>query len=102
MSEVQYILRKAGTGAEIPIGDGLVAGRLEDSGLVLTEGHPSRQHARFSVAGSTLNVEDLGSSNGTFVNDERISGAVALTHGDKVRFDVEEYEFAGVGDATVA
>lgn len=102
MSEVQYILRKAGTGVEIPIGDGLVAGRLEDSGLVLTEGHPSRQHARFSVAGSTLNVEDLGSSNGTFVNDERISGAVALNHGDKVRFDVEEYEFAVVGDATVA
>jgi pSer/pThr/pTyr-binding forkhead associated (FHA) protein len=101
MSDAQFILRKTGTGEEIPVTDGLVAGRLEESGLVLTEGHPSRQHARFDVAGAEPRVEDLGSSNGTFVNDERISGTVTLKHGDKIRFDVEEYEFAAVGDATV-
>ena len=101
MSDAQFILRKTATGEEIPVTDGLVAGRLEESGLVLTEGHPSRQHARFKVAGTEPQLEDLGSSNGTFVNDQRISGAVVLRHGDKLRFDIEEYEFSVVGDTTV-
>lgn len=100
MSDVQLILRKAGSGAEVAVTDGLVAGRLEESDIVLTEGHPSRRHAQFRVVGPEVKVEDLGSANGTFVNDQRISGAVALRSGDKIRFDTEEYEYQVVGDAT--
>jgi pSer/pThr/pTyr-binding forkhead associated (FHA) protein len=102
MSDAQLILRKVGNGNEVALTDGLIAGRLPDSGIVLTEGHPSRQHAKFSVSGIESRIEDLGSANGTFVNDQKISGAVILRTGDKVRFDVEEYEYHVIGDQTVA
>jgi pSer/pThr/pTyr-binding forkhead associated (FHA) protein len=84
------------------ITDGLVAGRLAESGLVLTEGHPSRQHAKFSISGNELQIEDLGSANGTFVNGQRIDGAVALRSGDKIRFDIEEFEYKIPYDETVS
>lgn len=101
MQEIQKILRKVSGDAEVAVTDGMVAGRLEESGLVLTEGHPSRRHAIFRVTDAESQLEDLGSSNGTFVNDQRITGAVILRSGDKIRFDVEEYEYLVSGDATV-
>ncbi len=101
MSEVQIILKKVSNGEETALVDGLVVGRLLDSGLVLIEGHPSRRHAKFNVSGNESRLEDLGSANGTFVNDQRIEGSIILRSGDKVRFDVEEFEFHIVGDQTV-
>ena len=102
MSDVQLILKKVSNGEETVITDGLVVGRLAESGLVLTEGHPSRQHARFSIKGNELQIEDLGSANGTFVNGQRIDGAVALRSGDKIRFDIEEFEYKIPYDETVS
>ncbi len=45
----------------------------------------SRRHARISVEGATVTVEDLGSRNGTYVRGEKISGRAALGDGDEVR-----------------
>lgn len=101
MSDTQIILKKLSSGEQVPVTDGLVAGRLDSCGLILTEGHPSRQHARFNVSGNQSRVEDLGSSNGTFVNDQKISSAVVLRSGDRIRFDVEEYEYQVIGEATI-
>jgi len=101
MSDVQIILRKVSSGEETLLVDGLVVGRLADSGLVLTEGYPSRQHAKFSVSENESRLEDLGSANGTFVNDQRIEGMTILCTGDKVRFDVEEFEYQILGDQTI-
>jgi len=102
MTDVQLILKKVSNGEETVITDGLVAGRLAESGLVLTEGHPSRQHARFSISGNELQIEDLGSANGTFVNGQRIDGAAELRSGDKIRFDIEEFEYKIPYDETVS
>ena len=101
MSDVQIILRKVSSGEETLLVDGLMVGRLADSGVVLTEGHPSRQHAKFSVSGNESRLEDLGSANGTFVNDQRIEGSTILRSGDKVRFDVEEFEYQILGDQSI-
>ncbi len=98
MSDVQIILRKIRNGEETVLVDDLVAGRLADSGLILTEGHPSRRHAKFTVSENESRLEDLGSSNGTFVNDQRIEGPIILCSGDKVRFDIEEFEYRILGD----
>ena len=85
----------------ITIIDGaLTVGRSAVCGLHLTEGSPSRQHARLTVEGDQVWVEDLGSTNGTFINGVRITARTALKHSDSLRFDVEEYTYsAGLVDS---
>lgn len=63
-----------GTEHEEPLKGELVIGRAPDCGLVLAEGGVSRKHARLSVQGRAVMVEDLGSSNGTFIDGVPVSG----------------------------
>jgi pSer/pThr/pTyr-binding forkhead associated (FHA) protein len=92
MSEVRYFLKKADpAGKETEIVGGLAVGRSTESGLRLTEGNPSRNHARLSISEGALFIEDLKSTNGTFVNGTRIDSKMRLANSDKVRFDLEEY-----------
>jgi pSer/pThr/pTyr-binding forkhead associated (FHA) protein len=94
MTDDRCIVKKNAGGAVTPIGGGLTVGRSAECGLRLTEGSPSRQHARLIVEGDQLWVEDLGSTNGTFVNGERIAARTLLNNGDALRFDVEEYSYS--------
>ena len=48
-------------------------GRTEDNDIQIDTKYISRHHARIVIAGSTTVVEDLGSTNGVFINDFRIS-----------------------------
>jgi pSer/pThr/pTyr-binding forkhead associated (FHA) protein len=57
----------------------------EGADITLDDDQVSRSHARVSVAGATITIEDLGSTNGTFVNGERIEAATTLAAGDTVR-----------------
>ncbi len=66
------------------LGDGTTsAGRAEDADIFLGDVTVSRHHARFIVDGGGLTVEDLGSTNGTYVNLARRDRA-PLQHGDEV------------------
>lgn len=69
---------------ELKPGEVLI-GRSRSCALQIPESTVSRQHARLRVGpeGQVV-VEDLGSSNGTFVNGERITGSRALLHGDRL------------------
>jgi pSer/pThr/pTyr-binding forkhead associated (FHA) protein len=93
MANNQPKLVKVTNGVETPIHKEIVVGRQADCDLVLTEGHASRKHAKFSLADGAVWLEDLNSANGSFVNGTRISGKVRLTSGDRLRFDVEEFDF---------
>lgn len=53
----------------------------------------SKQHARLRRSGSVVTLEDLGSTNGTWVNNQRISSAVVLSPGAQLRFGPVAYEF---------
>jgi predicted component of type VI protein secretion system len=72
-------------GGEYPLEqDGeVIVGRSSDLDMVLVEEMVSRRHARFQLQTGELKVEDLGSTNGTFVNGERVTQAV-LKEGDRV------------------
>jgi pSer/pThr/pTyr-binding forkhead associated (FHA) protein len=91
MSATRIVLRRASDGSETEVNDQLLAGRLPESGLVLTEGHPSRRHAMLTAKGATVTIEDLQSANGTFVNDVRLTAPAVLKSGDRVKFDTDEY-----------
>jgi adenylate cyclase len=73
---------KAGT--VVPVVSDLVAGRSPDCSLEVPDPNASRAHCRFHFDGSTLTVADNGSSNGTWINDQRQPGAT-LKPGDVVR-----------------
>lgn len=61
-----------------------VVGRRQDCDLMIPLGEISRKHCRFIKEGDTLRLEDLGSSNGTFVNGRRVQ-EVILSPGDTVQ-----------------
>ncbi len=58
-------------------------GRDPEDGIFLDDVTVSRHHAEFTVAGETLSVRDLGSTNGTYVNGSRAESA-ELISGDEV------------------
>ncbi len=78
-------------------------GRAEGNEIPLQADSVSRRHARFTIIGSQLFLEDLGSGNGTFVNGQRISGRVEMTAGGEVQITpfVLKVELAGVSATTV-
>jgi pSer/pThr/pTyr-binding forkhead associated (FHA) protein len=104
MTETQCFLRKVTTGKEIPIAPVMSVGRSEESGLRLTEGQPSRNHAKITADRSQVFVEDLDSTNGTFVNGRRLPANVKLKlcAGDHLRFDIEEFMFVAPASAADA
>jgi hypothetical protein len=78
-------VRADGSGRRI-IFDGrpLTIGRAPDNGLVIRDGRASRHHARIDGRRGSLVLSDLGSTNGSFVNDRRVD-SVALGAGDRIR-----------------
>jgi two-component system cell cycle response regulator len=81
---VQYSGAKLGK--RYPLTDvSSVVGRSPTVQIIVNEASVSRQHARFVTQADSVLVEDLGSSNGTFVNDARTDGLVKLADGDIVR-----------------
>jgi pSer/pThr/pTyr-binding forkhead associated (FHA) protein len=78
-----------------------VIGRtIERTGLVLVEGSVSRQHAHLTEGRDrdVWTLRDLGSANGTFVNDQPVDGAAAVRHGDRIRIgQVDLFFVLGAG-----
>jgi Protein of unknown function (DUF3662)/FHA domain len=62
----------------------LTIGRAPDNGLVVPDGRASRHHARIDLRRGSLVLTDLGSTNGSWVNDRRVE-SVALGEGDRIR-----------------
>lgn len=61
-------------------------GRAAEADLVLADDTVSRHHARLHGDRGTLEVEDLGSSNGTAINGNPMAGSLSLLDGDLVTF----------------
>ena len=68
-------------------------GRAPGNNFVVEHATVSRQHAVIKIEGQDLRLYDLGSANGTFVNDKRVREPVVLQDGDTVRLGEAEFIF---------
>jgi hypothetical protein len=80
-----YAEHGPGTGQLLPVAEGtLVLGRSSSCDLRLPHASISRRHARLTRRGERLFLEDLGSQNGTFLDDERLAGPRELQVGQRI------------------
>ncbi|MFN8411778.1 MAG: FHA domain-containing protein [Anaerolineales bacterium] len=86
MAQFQFVMRSGPTpGVTFPLeGDQLTIGRDSVNGVAINDAEVSRKHARLTFQGGKYVLEDLGSTNGTFVNGQRLAGPVVLKAGDVV------------------
>ena len=80
------VIEGALKGTRIPLGtQPVLIGRADDSTLVLTDDYASTRHARLSPRGPEWYVEDLGSTNGTYLDRAKVTTAVRVPMGTPVR-----------------
>ncbi|MBA3764671.1 MAG: FHA domain-containing protein [Actinobacteria bacterium] len=69
----------------VAVSGNMVMGRAAECDLPLDDTFVSQQHARLFAKNGSWYVEDLGSTNGTFVNDQRLGAPAMVQPGDRVR-----------------
>jgi hypothetical protein len=79
-------------GSRYDVSGGATLGR-GDVEIVLQDPFASAQHARIEPQGATLVIEDLGSTNGTYLNDDLLRGPQPLHAGDRIRIGDSEFTF---------
>ncbi len=72
-------------GEMFPVEEGGTIGRGEEVPIHLSDTEASREHARLRIRNERVEVEDLQSTNGTFVNGELISSSSELNDGDRIQ-----------------
>jgi pSer/pThr/pTyr-binding forkhead associated (FHA) protein len=81
-------------GREFPLTGSIISiGRGPGNDIVPNDSQVSRRHAELRRQGSKLAITDLGSTNGTFINDVRLRAPQLLRHGDRVRVGTTTYSF---------
>jgi diguanylate cyclase (GGDEF)-like protein len=82
--------------------DGTVVGRSSKADIQIDQESISRNHAKLSGKGRQLTIEDLGSTNGTYVNDEQIAGQYQLRNGDLIKIGRTIFKFIAGGNIEAA
>src|SRR5215475_10871393 len=83
----------------LPEGASVSIGRQEGNEIIIKEQHVSRQHAVIKYYEGMFVITDMGSANGVFVNDQRLTTAYPLVAGDEIRLYVPVMQFTAlVGD----
>ena len=80
------LLKKNGSHKAFPLTSGVtVIGRRHECDLYIPLPTVSRKHCQLSVNGQALEIRDLDSKGGTFVNDQKVDGETSLKAGDCIR-----------------
>ncbi|MDQ3630764.1 MAG: FHA domain-containing protein [Actinomycetota bacterium] len=81
------------SGMEYEVGEGAVLGRGDQAEIRLEDPFASSRHARLVRQGGAVVLEDMGSTNGTYLNEELLSGPQPLHPGDRVRIGDSEFTY---------
>jgi len=105
-AQFQFIMRAGPTvGKVYPLeAPEITIGRENTNIISINDVEVSRRHARMELQGASYLIQDLGSTNGTFVNGQRVTGMQALNPGDSVSFGegiILSYESAFDPNATM-
>ncbi len=82
-------------GSVIPITNGITIGRKPDNTLILSDEFVSGNHVKVTIKDEECYIEDLNSTNGTYVNNERIKGKVLLETEDEVKIGTVLFKLLG-------
>lgn len=82
-------------GTVIPIRTDITIGRKEDNSISLIDQHVSGNHAKLLIKNNLLFIEDLNSTNGTYVNGKRIKGRVKLFGQDEIKIGTTIFKVLG-------
>jgi len=80
-------------GSAYDLSEGALLGRGETADIRLEDTFASTQHARLVPQGDVIVLEDLGSTNGTYLNEEPLNGPQPLHAGDKIRIGDSRFTF---------
>lgn len=80
-------------GAAYDVSHGCVLGRGEEADIQFEDTFASSAHARLVPTGDAVVLEDLGSTNGTYLNGEALGGPQPLHDGDRIRIGDSEFTF---------
>jgi hypothetical protein len=80
-------------GSAYDLSDGALLGRGETADIRLEDTFASSAHARLVAQGDVIVIEDLGSTNGTYLNGEPLRGPQPLHVGDSIRIGDSEFTF---------
>jgi len=98
LAKVTWDDPETGEMREYVLAEGATAtiGRSPNNTIPIPERHVSRQHAVISFRDGIFMVADLGSANGTFVNDKQLTDPYPLMHGDVIRLYVPVLNFSAI------
>lgn len=85
-TDIQLIQQDGQDGIKFKLQGANLIGRAADNSILLTDDSVSAHHARLTYISGQWILEDLGSRNGTFVNDLPVDQPLVVTYGDQVRF----------------
>jgi len=80
-------------GTNFDLGDGAMLGRSNGADIRIDDPFASSAHARIFSRGDFMYVEDMGSTNGTYLNGRRLNGAERLKMADVIRIGDSEYRY---------
>ena len=84
-------------GKTFAVSNGAVIGRQADCDIPIAADEVSRHHVRLKVTADGVMVEDMGSANGTYVGNQRISEATLLRPGEELRLDTIRFQLIAPG-----
>ncbi len=79
-----------------------VIGRAGKADILVDHDAVSRNHAKLLLDGNTVRLKDLGSTNGSYVNDEPIEGEITLRNGDLIKIGRTIFKFIAGGNIEAA
>jgi hypothetical protein len=80
-------------GSAYDLSDGALLGRGDGADIRLEDAFASTRHARLVAEGDVIVLEDLGSTNGTYLNGEPLRGPQPLHIGDRIKIGDSEFSF---------